>query len=145
VRNVEGSLTHIAKLRALVLFVLAYVAISAVGIGAYLLVAALMGSPPSQALSANSSAEGFRLQDLTGYPEAQRFFPLENLMVWSLFAWWYFRGKRLSRAADALPLAAVWAGLAISVDFLAAVALPIVFGHPQWLQFYALSPYSFYV
>jgi hypothetical protein len=136
---------RVAPLRAIGIFLLAYLTITAVAIGTYIGIAGLMGVSISQSMSSYSSTSGKSLLSVTGYSEAQRFFPLENLLVWSLFAWVYYKGCRLDNAKNALPLAFIWAVTAILFDFLLAVALPILLDHPKWLEFYAASPYSFYI
>lgn len=134
----------LSKRRATALFVLGYLAVTVVGMVTYVLAATLLGIPLSESLSFDHKAT-HSLRATPGYPEAQRFFPLANLIVWLFFAWWYFKGKRLLSIRDALPLAARWAIAAVLLDLVASVVLPELLGHPAWLEWYATTPYSFYV
>lgn len=126
--------------KAVWLFILAYMAVQLLGVVTYMLVSSAMGMSISEYMNVNSSAN-LSLSDLAGFMDAQKFFPLENLLVGILFAWWYFKRRQLKSAKDVLPFAATWAGIRIALDFILIVGMPLLFGH----QGFALSPYSFYV
>lgn len=113
--------------RAIVTFLLAYVAITILATGLSLLVGAILHTPPAAT----------SLQD-QAYLLTEPFDPLLNLLVWMACAWLYFH-KRTSEPGlykEALALGACWLAIAVPVDFLGFVVIQ----NPL-----SLSPHDFYI
>lgn len=99
--------------RAIVTFLLAYFVITVVATGFSLLLAALVDVSPA--------AEP--LQD-PGYLLSEKFLPLLNLIVWTLFSLVYFKKRTNERnQRKALALGAIWLAMALPLDFLAFVVI----------------------
>jgi hypothetical protein len=113
--------------RAVSMFVLAYLVITVLAVALALALEAAMNAPPTQAMVFSPS-----------YVLSEKFYPLLNLLVWTTFAWVYFkpRSDDSGRLREALHLGAFWLGLALVVDYVAFV----YFKHP-----YSLSAHDFYV
>jgi hypothetical protein len=114
-------------MRAIVTFLLAYLAITVLATGFSLLVSALIGASPV--------AEP--LQD-PGYILSEKFLPLLNLIVWTTLSLVYFK-KRATISGlrkEALALGAFWLALALPVDFLGFVVIKTPL---------SLSTYDFYI
>jgi hypothetical protein len=100
--------------RAIVTFLLAYFVITVVATGFSLLLVALVDVSPV--------AEP--LQD-PGYLLSEKFLPLLNLIVWTLFSLVYFKKRTNGRSQrkEALALGAFWLAMALPLDFLAFVVI----------------------
>jgi hypothetical protein len=117
--------------RALWTFALAYIAITIVATAFSIAIELSMHVPPNTAALADPA-----------YLLAERFLPILNLMVWTIFAWLYFRNqptltKSLSSLrGESLALGALWLIAAIVVDYVCFVRIknPI-----------SLSPHDFYI
>lgn len=116
--------------RAIVTFVLAYVAVTILAIALSFLIGAVGHMPQSDEPMKNEA-----------YLVSERFFPLLNLVVWGMFAWIYFRGRMGNRELtglrrEAWALGVLWLAAAVVVDYVGFVLIknPI-----------SLSPHDFYV
>ncbi|MFH5244390.1 hypothetical protein [Antrihabitans spumae] len=97
-------------LRALLTLVVAYVAVSTLGFGIYLGVAAVMGQSPWDEVA---------VRDNIAYQRVAVILPILNLAVWTCAARWYFSGRRLRYPA--WPLGLAWLIVALLLDYLAFV------------------------
>ena len=116
--------------RAAVMFLLAYIVVTILGIALSLGIGAV-GHMPQMAEPLQNQA----------YLLAERFYPFLNLFVWGTFAWIYFRkpAERSGQAGlrkEAWTLGAFWLVVAIVVDYVGFVLIknPI-----------SLSPHDFYI
>ena len=113
--------------RAIVSFLLAYVAITILGTALSLAIGAIQHTP--------LTAEPMQNQ---AYLLSERFLPLLNLLVWMAGSWLYFRNtpKRHISGKDSLVLGVFWLAIALPLDFIAFVLIktPI-----------SLSPRDFYI
>lgn len=112
--------------RATIYFLLAYVAITAVAFWFYLLLVQIQGVEiaPASAISTDPT-----------YNLAEKYYPLLNLVVWTFFAWLYFR-KAAASVKSALYLSLFWLAIVLPLDLLAFVLIE----NPL-----AVSAYDFYV
>lgn len=113
--------------RGTVTFILAYIVITILAFGLYLLLAALMGV----SLSAT-----FDIREDRAYALAEQLYPILNLGVWMAFAWLYFRKIARPTVKQAWVLGAFWLAIAVPLDLVYFVLIP----NP--LQ---VSAYGFYV
>ncbi|GGA62740.1 hypothetical protein GCM10011507_12910 [Edaphobacter acidisoli] len=116
--------------RALTTFILAYISVTILGIALSIFIG-IIGHYPSAAEALQNQA----------YLVSERFYPFMNLVVWSLFAWAYFRKRakqagKISLTREARTLGAFWVVAAIIVDYVGFVVIknPI-----------SLSPHDFYI
>lgn len=117
--------------RATATFILAYIAVTILGIALSISIG-IIGHFPSSSTNA--------LQN-QAYLLSERFLPFLNLLVWTTFAWAYFRKRakqpeKITLAKEARALGAFWMVTAIVVDYVGFVLLknPI-----------SLSPHDFYI
>lgn len=117
--------------RAIVTFVLAYVAITIIATAFSIAIADLVHFPATDGPAFPGPA----------YLFAERFLPFLNLAVWMVFGWAYFRRRagnddRPALRKEALRLGAFWLVLAVAVDYVCFVRIknPI-----------SLSPHDFYI
>jgi hypothetical protein len=117
--------------RAVVTFVLAYVAITIVAIAFSIAIEVYGHFPPVNGPTFPTPA----------YLFAERFLPFLNLAVWMVFGWVYFRRRvgsegRLALRGEALALGVFWLAGAVVVDYVCFVRIknPI-----------SLNPHDFYV
>ena len=94
-------------------FVLAYVGVSLLGFGLYLVISRARGTSPWDEAEVRHN---------TSYQLAQKFLPLINLVVWIVSAWFYFSYVDVSYA-NALSLAIVWLIVAAVVDYIGFVLI----------------------
>jgi len=115
------------RTRAIVTFVVAYVAITILGTALSLACSAMLGAPMTAEPMQNA-----------GYLLSERFLPMLNLLVWMALSWAYFKGRRIDELArrEALRLGIFWLALALPIDFACFVCIksPI-----------SLSTHDFYV
>lgn len=97
-------------LRALLALVVAYVAVSTLGFGIYLVVAGVMGHSPWDEVA---------VRDNIAYQRVAMILPILNLAVWTCAARWYFSGRRLRYPA--WPLGLTWLIVALLLDYLVFV------------------------
>lgn len=100
---------------ALITWVLAYVTIAAAGTGGYFLVTVIRHTRTYAGPTQDPS-----------YLLEEKFLPLANLVVWTVFALVYFAKRRAgaqSRFTEPLRLGALWLAIALPVDFLAFVVI----------------------
>jgi hypothetical protein len=116
--------------RAIVMFVLAYIVVTILGIALSISIGVLGHIPESVEPMKNEA-----------YLISERFLPLLNLVVWGMFAWGYFRGRMCGRRSTSLrreawALGVFWLVVAVVVDFVGFVLIknPI-----------SLSPHDFYI
>lgn len=116
--------------RAITTFILAYITVTILGIALSTFIG-IVGHFPATAEPLQNQA----------YLLSERFYPAMNLVVWSIFAWAYFRrrakqAQKTDLASEAWTLGAFWAIAAIVVDYVGFVLIknPI-----------SLSPHDFYV
>ncbi len=103
--------------RALVVFVAAYVVISALAFGLYLIVAAGMGVHMYSTFSVRKDA---------AYLLCEKLYPVLNLVIWTVSAWIYFR-KEVGSAGSivaALKLGGFWLLVALPLDLIVFVLIP---------------------
>jgi hypothetical protein len=117
--------------RAVVTFVLAYVAITIVAVTFSIAISVYGHFPPMSGPTFPPPS----------YLFAERFLPFLNLAVWMLFGWVYFRRRmgiedRLALQRESLALGAFWLALAVVVDYVCFVRIknPI-----------SLNPHDFYI
>ena len=121
------SLKQLNIPQAVITFVLAYIVITILAFGLYLLLAALMGV---------STTEAFNIREDPAYAVAEQLYPLLNLPVWVAFAWMYFRKISKPTPRQAWTLGLFWLAIAVPLDLIYFVLIP----NP--LQ---VSAYGFYV
>ncbi|HSY34620.1 MAG TPA: hypothetical protein VK814_02605 [Acidobacteriaceae bacterium] len=116
--------------RAAVMFLLAYIVVTILGIALSLAIGAVGHMP--------QTAEPMQNQ---AYLLAERFYPFLNLLVWGTFAWIYFRKPRerseqAGLRKEAWTLGGFWLVVAMVVDYVGFVLIknPI-----------SLSPHDFYI
>lgn len=113
--------------RAVILFLLAYIAVTVLGIALSVSIGIVKHVPDSGAAMQNAA-----------YLLSERFFPAMNLLVWMAFSWGYFRkpANSAERRRESVWLGAFWLALAVAVDFVGFVLIqnPI-----------SLSPHDFYI
>jgi len=113
--------------RAMVMFLLAYVAVTILGTALSMGIGAAGHYP--------ETAEPMKNQ---AYLIAEQFLQVLNLLVWGVFSWLYFRrpSGMLTVRQEALRLGVFWLAVALPVDFVGFVLIknPI-----------SLSPHDFYV
>ena len=112
--NAAGSVALRFKSAALV-FLAAYVVVTVLAFGLYLLLATMLDVP----LSAP-----FDIRTDRAYSVAEQLYPILNLGVWTAAAWVYFRRHSLPSAKQALVLGAHWLALALVLDLLYFVLIP---------------------
>ncbi|RPJ57134.1 MAG: hypothetical protein EHM23_21535 [Acidobacteria bacterium] len=112
---------------ASVTFLLAYVVITIIAIALALFLEALLDAPPTDDPVHSAS-----------YVLAEKFYPFLNLVVWTTFAWVYFKKQTRSQVSfrEAFALGVFWLMLAIAVDYVGFVLIR----HP-----YSLNAHDFYV
>ncbi|MGA8940439.1 MAG: hypothetical protein WB439_14845 [Acidobacteriaceae bacterium] len=115
--------------RAAATFVSAYVVVTILGIALSVLISIVKHTPQTSEPLENAA-----------YLLSERFLPGLNLVVWGMFAWVYFRGRRHSNWSElrdeAFALGAFWLVTAVVVDYVGFVLIknPI-----------SLSPHDFYI
>jgi SNF family Na+-dependent transporter len=113
--------------RAIVTFILAYIAVTVLAIALSVGIGIVKHLPPSPEPMQNAA-----------YLLSERFLPLMNLLAWTAFSWIYFRKqtRSLVTSGEAVSLGAFWLALAVLVDYVGFVLIknPI-----------SLSPRDFYV
>lgn len=113
--------------RAVVTFILAYIAVTALGIALSVGIGVVRHMPQTAEPMQNAA-----------YLLSERFLPVLNLLVWMAFSWIYFRRPANHRVwpREAVALGAFWLALAVTVDYVGFVLIknPI-----------SLSPHDFYV
>ena len=116
--------------RATATFILAYIAITILGIALSISIGIIGHFPASSEPLQNRA-----------YLLSERFLPFMNLLVWTTFAWVYFRKgakqtEKIALAKEARALGAFWLVTAIVVDYVGFVLIknPI-----------SLSPHDFYI
>lgn len=116
--------------RAITTFILAYIVVTILGIALSISIGTI-GHFPSSTNALQNPA----------YLLSERFLPFLNLLVWTTFAWAYFRKRakqpeKITLAKEARALGAFWMVTAIVVDYVGFVLLknPI-----------SLSPHDFYI
>jgi hypothetical protein len=121
-RSTSSSLN---RKRAIGTFVLAYVAVTILGIALSLACSAILHAPDTVEPMQNA-----------GYLLSERFFPGMNLLVWMSCAWIYFRSRPQVSREEAWRLGIFWLAIALVVDFVGFVLIknPI-----------SLSPHDFYI
>lgn len=110
----------------LLLFLAAYIGVSALGFGLYLLISKAKGTSPWDEVE---------VKDNSSYQLAQKYLPLINLIVWTMCAWVYFSYVAGS-TQSALLLGLLWLIGALLVDYIGFVVIK----HPLSLDhkgFYA--------
>lgn len=129
-----ASTVRLSMPRAVVWFVIAYVAVTILGAALSFAIGAVIHNPDTTDLTLNRA-----------YIMAERFYPLINLVVWTVCARFYFRprsrgGTETARVIPdrrlALRLATFWICLALPVDFVGFVVIK----NPL-----SLTPDQFYV
>ncbi len=105
--------TRINYKRAFVMFLLAYIAITAMAFWLYLLLVGIHGAKIA-------SADVISKDPL--YILSEKYYPLLNLAVWTFFSWLYFRKSSASVSA-ALRLSLVWLSVVLPLDFLVFVVI----------------------
>jgi hypothetical protein len=116
--------------RALVVFLLAYVAVTVIAAAFSMVVEVVMHPPPT----------ADKVHSLS-YVLSERFYPLLNFFVWTAFGRIYFGADRDMSAApigqrEAIRLGALWLALALLADFVGFVLIE----HP-----FSLNAHDFYV
>jgi len=113
--------------RAVVSFLLAYVAITILGTFLALGIAAIQHTPLTVEPLQNQA-----------YLLSERFLPLLNLLVWMAGSWLYFRKAPQGRISgkDAFVLGGFWLAIALPLDFIAFVLIKTPL---------SLSPRDFYI
>ena len=111
----RGAALHFK--RAIVTWIIAYVAITILGTGLYFVIAAIQ----------HTGSTTHPLQD-PSYVLENKLLPICNLLIWTTLALVYF-GKRNDSDAhtwygEALRLGALWVAIALPIDFLAFVVAP---------------------
>lgn len=116
--------------RAIATFILAYISVTVLAVALSVSIGIAKDLPSSTNALQNQA-----------YLLSERFLPILNLVVWSIFAWAYFRSraKRTARTAllkEARALGLFWMIAAIIVDYVGFVLIknPI-----------SLSPHDFYI
>jgi hypothetical protein len=94
-------------------FLLAYVLVSALGFGLYLIISRVRVTSPWDEVEVHANRS---------YQIAQRFLPLINLIVWTLCAWLYFAWTRAEDSV-AVWIALAWLIAAVIIDFIVFVAI----------------------
>lgn len=113
--------------KGLLTFILAYIVITILAFGLYLILAAAMGV---------SLSASFDIRKDPAYAVAEQLYPILNLAVWTAFAWMYFRKNNQPTTKQAWALGAFWLAIAVPLDLVYFVLIP----NP--LQ---VSAYGFYV
>ncbi len=140
----RASAKRLSYGRALVVFVVAYLVISGLAFGLYLIVAAGMGIHMSNAFNVRKDA---------AYLLCEKLYPLLNLIVWTLSAWIYFRRElgSASSAAAALTLGGFWLLVALPLDLILFVLIPtplslsaldFYVGQSPWIYFTYLALFA---
>jgi len=106
--------SHLRYKRALLIFILAYIAVTVFAIALSMAFEAIMHPPPSNDMVHSPS-----------YLLSERFYPLINLLVWSALSWVYFKPFRntLVPYRQAFALGAFWLALALVVDYVGFVLI----------------------
>lgn len=94
-------------------FLIAYVGVSTLGFGLYLIISKVRGTSPWDEVE---------IRENKSYQLTNRWLPLLNLMVWTLAAWCYFSNVEPSWP-NVYVLSAVWLVAAIIVDYVAFVLI----------------------
>lgn len=108
-------------------FLAAYVVITILAFGLYLIIAAIMGV---------SQTDPFDIRNDPAYTLAEKLYPLLNIFVWMAFAWAYFKKAVNPTLKQAWQLGLFWLAIAVPLDLIYFVLVP----NP--LQ---VSAYGFYV
>jgi len=113
--------------RAVVSFLLAYVAITILGTALSFAIAAILHTPATAEPMQNEA-----------YLFSERFLPFLNLLVWMAGSWLYFRNAPQGRISgkDSVVLGGFWLAIALPLDFIAFVLIKTPL---------SLSPHDFYV
>lgn len=101
--------------QGLVTFLLAYIVITVLAFGLYLLIAAFMGV---------SQAATFDIREDRAYALAEQLYPILNLPVWIAFAWMYFRKAAYPTMKRAWALGTFWLAIAVPLDLVYFVLIP---------------------
>jgi hypothetical protein len=119
--------TRLHYKRAVVTFILAYLAITVLAVGLSISLEAIMHAPPANDIVHNPS-----------YVLSEKFYPLLNLLVWTTFSWVYFKIRENAPGLfkEALALGLFWLALALAVDYVGFVLIK----HPL-----SLSAHDFYI
>ncbi|SRR5579875_4174133 len=121
---------HLNYKRAITTFISAYISVTILAIALSIFIATV-GHVPSSGQALQNQA----------YLLSERFLPALNLVVWSIFAWAYFRrrakqAEKMSLTREAQTLGAFWVVAAIVVDYVGFVFIK----NPL-----SLGPHDFYV
>ncbi|HSE29703.1 MAG TPA: hypothetical protein VLA77_03925 [Candidatus Saccharimonadales bacterium] len=108
-------------------FLAAYIAITILAFGLYLILAAIMGVPTS---------DPFDIRNDPAYTLAEKLYPILNIFVWVGFAWIYFKKIVNPTIKQAWQLGLFWLAISVPLDLIYFVLIP----NP--LQ---VSAYGFYV
>jgi len=108
-------------------FLLAYVVITILAFGLYLIIAAIMGV---------STSDPFDIRNDPAYALSEKLYPILNIFVWMAFAWVYFKKIAKPTMQQAWALGWFWLAIAVPLDLIYFVLIP----NP--LQ---VSAYGFYV
>ena len=125
-KNRKPSALH--DKRALITWVIAYLSITAAGIGLFFLIAALQ----------HTGSYASPVKD-PSYLLEERFLPLANLLLWTACGLAYFWQRRDTVhpwSREPLRLGALWLALAVTADFLDSVAIK----NPE-----SMSAHDFYI
>jgi hypothetical protein len=126
---VDATQRRLNYTRAIATFVPAYIVVTILGIALSVVISIVKHTPETSAPMQNEA-----------YLFAERFYPGLNLVVWAIFAWVYFRGRRQSDSpqlrVEAFALGAFWLAVAVAVDYVGFVLIknPI-----------SLTPHDFYI
>jgi hypothetical protein len=101
--------------QGLLTFILAYIVITILAFGLYLLIATIMGV----SLSAT-----FNIREDRAYALAEQLYPILNLGVWIAFAWMYFRKVARPTIKQAWALGGFWLAIAVPLDLVYFVLIP---------------------
>lgn len=111
----------------IITFILAYIVITILAFGLYLIIAAIMGV---------SQSATFDIRTDPAYALSEQLYPILNLGVWAAFAWMYFRKVKQPTNKQAWALGLFWLAIVLPLDLVYFVLIP----NP--LQ---VSAYGFYV
>lgn len=97
----------------LISFLIAYIGVSTLGFGLYLVISKVRGTSPWDEVE---------IRENKSYQLTNRWLPLLNLVIWTLAAWYYFSNVDPSWA-NIYALAAIWLAAVVVIDYVAFVLI----------------------
>jgi hypothetical protein len=100
--------------RIIVSFLIAYIGVSVLNFGLYLVISQIIGTSPWDETA---------VKDNTAYNLTEKFLPLINLVVWTLCAGIYFKGRRVLETSESFKVGIFWLVPALIIDLVGFVLI----------------------